>query len=336
MLDDGTELTSAQKAAAILVAIGKPAAGRLLKFFKQDELKALIEGARKLKTIPQQELEKIVAEFEDEFAEGAGLLDSADTMDTLLNETLSTDEMDALLGRQHSAVVFEEVPPWEVIEAAEAEEVAAFLSGEHPQTAAYVVSNLSSGGAAKMLLLLSKEQRGEVVKRMMSLATISPTAKSMIEDRLRARFMQTSSSKASKGGQAKVVGVLNELDKTDLDAVMAELAAAGAGDLEAIRSQLFSFEDIVSLTQKARVTLFDGIDSDLVTNALRNCDPVLTEAILSAIGARTRRMIEAELTQGSDLVSAQDITKARREIASRAIRMASEGSFALPSAQAAA
>jgi flagellar motor switch protein FliG len=117
---------------------------------------------------------------------------------------------------------------------------------------------------------------------------------------------------------------------------MAELAAAGAGDLEAIRSQLFSFEDIVSLTQKARVTLFDGIDSDLVTNALRNCDPVLTEAILSAIGARTRRMIEAELTQGSDLVSAQDITKARREIASRAIRMASEGSFALPSAQAAA
>ena len=63
---DGMELTSAQKAAAILVAIGKPAAGRLLKFFKQDELKTLIEGARKLKTIPQSELEKIVAEFEEE------------------------------------------------------------------------------------------------------------------------------------------------------------------------------------------------------------------------------------------------------------------------------
>ncbi|RVA76032.1 flagellar motor switch protein FliG, partial [Mesorhizobium sp. M7A.F.Ca.CA.001.11.2.1] len=33
-------LTRAQKAAAILVAMGKPSASRLLKFFKQEELKA--------------------------------------------------------------------------------------------------------------------------------------------------------------------------------------------------------------------------------------------------------------------------------------------------------
>ena len=46
-------MTRAQKAAAILVAMGKPSASRLLKFFKQDELKALIEGARLLRTIRQ-------------------------------------------------------------------------------------------------------------------------------------------------------------------------------------------------------------------------------------------------------------------------------------------
>jgi len=58
-------LTRAQKAAAILVAMGKQSAGRLLKFFKQEELKGLVEAARTLKTIPQSELEKIVGEFED-------------------------------------------------------------------------------------------------------------------------------------------------------------------------------------------------------------------------------------------------------------------------------
>ena len=46
-------LTRAQKAAAILVAMGKPSASRLLKFFKQEELKSLIESARLLRTIPQ-------------------------------------------------------------------------------------------------------------------------------------------------------------------------------------------------------------------------------------------------------------------------------------------
>lgn len=333
---DGMELTSAQKAAAILVAIGKPAAGRLLKFFKQDELKTLIEGARKLKTIPQSELEKIVAEFEEEFAEGAGLLDSADTMDTLLTETLSTDQMDAILGREQSSIVFEETPPWPAIEAAEPQEVAAMLSGEHPQTAAYVVSNLASSASAKILLHLTREYRGEVVKRMMSLGTVTPTAQRMIENQLRSIFLKSSASKSSKGGQAKVVGLLNELDKAELDQILDDLAEAGASDLDAIRGQLFSFEDIVHLTQKARVALFDGLDTDLVTNALRNSDPVLAEAVLSSIGARTRRMIESELAQGSDMVSAADISKARREIAARAIRMANEGAFALPGATQAA
>ena len=75
-------MTRTQKAAAILVAMGKPSASKLLKFFKQEELKALIEGARLLRTIDQSDLEKIVAEFEAEFTEGAGLLDSADRMDT--------------------------------------------------------------------------------------------------------------------------------------------------------------------------------------------------------------------------------------------------------------
>ena len=54
------EMTRTQKAAAILVAMGKPSASKLLKFFKQEELKALVEGARLLRTISQADLETIV------------------------------------------------------------------------------------------------------------------------------------------------------------------------------------------------------------------------------------------------------------------------------------
>jgi flagellar motor switch protein FliG len=227
------ELTKAQKAAAILVAVGKPAAGRLLKFFKQEELKALIEGARKLKTIPQSELERIVAEFEEEFAEGAGLLDSADAMDTILTENLSQDEMNAILGNEISLAAFEETPPWAGIEAIEPDVIAGFLAKEHPQTAAFMLSNLASPIAAKIVLLLAKDMRGEVVKRMLSLGSVTDTARRLVERRIRAEFLDTTSGKLSKEGQAKVVGVLNELEKSDLDQVMGELEAAGAEDLGA-------------------------------------------------------------------------------------------------------
>ena len=110
-------LTRPQKAAAMLVAMGKPSASRLLKFFKQEELRALIDAAKMLRTIPQSELEKIVAEFEAEFTEGAGLLDSADKMETMLNESLSREEMDALMGVEKAAVATDAPPPvWPAVE----------------------------------------------------------------------------------------------------------------------------------------------------------------------------------------------------------------------------
>ena len=68
-MSTAANMTRTQKAAAILVAMGKPSASKLLRFFKQEELKALIEGARLLRTIDQADLEKIVAEFEAEFTE---------------------------------------------------------------------------------------------------------------------------------------------------------------------------------------------------------------------------------------------------------------------------
>jgi flagellar motor switch protein FliG len=330
-------LTRSQKAAAILVALGKPAAGRLLKFFKQEELRALMDGARKLGTIPQVELERIVAEFEAEFAEGAGLLDSADTMDTIFSETLSAEEMSALMGEAKSEAVAEEVlPVWPQIEKVEAERVGVFLMNEHPQVAAFSLSNLAPSFAAQVMLTLSKPARGEIVKRMLALSPAAPEGVVMLEGQLRATLIEDNSAKSSSGGQMRVASVLNELDKSQLDEVMDDLATAGATNLEAIRAQLFSFEDIVLLDQKARVTLFDGIAADIVTLALRGANPDLTEAILSALGARARRMIEAELKSDPGNVTAADINKSRKQIASTAIRLSGEGTIQLPQIQEAA
>jgi flagellar motor switch protein FliG len=330
-------LTRAQKAAAILVAMGKPAASRLLKFFKQDELKALIEAARTLSTIPQHELETIVGEFEAEFTEGAGLMDSGDAMDTILNETLTPEEMSALMSKEPKVAQSDGPPPvWPDVAKLDRDRLADFLRGEHAQTAALILSNLPSQASAEVLLKLEKPLRTEVIKRMMAISTMSPMAVKIVENQIRTRLLSDTTRKDNSAGQSRVASLLNELDKPQLDEVMQDLAASGTGGLDAIRAKLFSFEDIELLSQKARVTLFDGLSTELVTLALRNASASLGEAVLSSIGARSRRMIESELAAGSDGIAAVDILRARRTIASTAIRLAGEGSIELPSMQAAA
>ncbi|WP_425299228.1 FliG C-terminal domain-containing protein [Pseudaminobacter soli (ex Zhang et al. 2022)] len=333
---DLLNLTRPQKAAAILVAMGKPSASRLLKFFKQEELKNLIEGARLLKTIPQSELERIVAEFEEEFTVGAGQLDSGDQMDDLLNETLSPEEVNAIMGRGQAGLANQAPPIWTELEKLEPARLGGFLSGEHPQTCAVILSKVEPATAANTLLEMEKSLRGEVVKRMMSIANVPDPAMKILESQLRNRLLGEANTKDISVGQSRVASVLNELEKDKLDEVLQDLQEAGARDLDAIRARLFSFEDVPQLPQKARVLLFDGLSTELVTLCLRNASAELVEAVLSAIGARTRRMVEAELAQGVEGIQAVEITRARRQVSSTAIRMARDGLFELPSKQNAA
>lgn len=331
------KLTKAQKAAAILVAMGKPSAGRLLRFFKHEELKALIDAARMLRTIPQSELENIVAEFEEEFTEGAGLLDSGDQMDTILNETLSPEEISALMGWNKPSLMSDEAPPvWPDLAELPSDRLGALIRDEHPQTIAMVFSNLDSQPAANALLTFDKPMRSEVLKRMLAMTTVQPAAKQLVENQLRARLLGEAGGKDASAGQTRVASLLNELDKSVLDELVSDLEESGVEGIEQVKARLFTFEDIVLLDQKARVTLFDGLSTELVTLALRGASGDLAEAVLSAIGARSRRMIEAELGIASDAATPAEIARARKRIAATAIGLAATSAIELPSMQSAA
>ncbi len=61
-----------------------------------------------------------------------------------------------------------------------------------------------------------------------------------------------------------------------------------------------------------------------VTLALNGAPQDLREAVLSALGARARRMVEAELGR-NEPAAADGIQAARRAIAGAALRLAAEG-----------
>src|SRR5690606_15997593 len=135
----------------------------------------------------------------------------------------------------------------------------ALLAGEHPQTIAMVFSNLESQPAANALLTFDKPMRSEVLKRMLSMTTVQPAAKQLVENQLRARLHAEANGKDASAGQTRVASLLNELDKSVLDELVADLEDSGVNGIEQVKARLFTFEDIVLLDQKARVTLFDGL-----------------------------------------------------------------------------
>ena len=97
-------------------------------------------------------------------------------------------------------------------------------------------------------------------------------------------------------------------------------------DLDGVRARLFAFDDILLLTQKARVTLFDGMSTELVTLALRGAPTGTGRS--GAVGDRravaAHDRIRARLRARKRSALA-DIWRARKTIASTAIKLVARG-----------
>lgn len=335
---EAPRFSPAQKAAAVLAAIGKPHASALLKQFSKAEIRVLLEAAKGMNSVPQSALETVVGDFEREFTRGTGLIDSAEQISEIVTATIGEEEMAKMTEPEAEAKGDDgpgEKSVWEILAETEAKTIADLLATENPQVGAFVLARLSSGKAAEVLAQFGRTERVAVLGRMMAQGEVADEVAEFIEAEIRTRFTSQRPG-ASKEVVARVATILNELDKDVTEEAISDLSGAVADEhIASIRSMLFRFEDIIRLDATARATIFDAVQPDVLTTALAGADPAATEAALSAISQRSRRMIENDLKNVARFKPA-DILTARKQIVSRVLRLANDGTIAIPAPEQAA
>jgi flagellar motor switch protein FliG len=322
-----TPLSKAEKAAAVLLAMGKGVAGKLLKYFTQSELQNIIACAQTLRSIPPDELLELVNEFEDLFTEGTGLMDNAAAIEGILEAGLTPEEVDGLLGRR-AAFEGYEANIWDRLGDAEPEFVGKFLSREHPQTIAYILSQMPSNFGAKVLLQLPDSRRADIMNRAVNMKEVSPKAAEIIEKRV-VDLIAAIDAERSSNGSNKVAELMNELDKSQVDTLLTSLETISKESVNKVRPKIFLFEDLMLMPQRSRVILLNDVAADILTMALRGASNEIKECVLSAISPRQRRMIESDLGAQPSNLNPREVAMARRAVAQEAIRLASSGQIAL-------
>src|SRR5580693_10548122 len=91
-------LTGPEKAAALLLMMGKPPAARLLKQFDQPDLQAVARAAAGLGAIPATTLDRLVDEFATDFSAGADLFSDAGQVKSLLADSMPARQLADILG----------------------------------------------------------------------------------------------------------------------------------------------------------------------------------------------------------------------------------------------
>lgn len=321
------QLPGAARAAILLLAMGQTGAARLIKHLTPEELRALRRGAADRLPVSAPELDDLVSEFQEAFRVGPGLSALDREMSSLLEGALTQDELSAVYADERGDVIRRSV--YEALADMGAEGIVERFQSEHPQLIALVLGRLEPDLAAAVCAGLEPSTRNEVLRRMLVVATLEPAAELALESNLRDVFLADDARSGRGARHQSLAEIVNRMDKAQGEETLAVIAETAPEDAIAIRRLMFAFEDLPSLAKRARLVLFDDVSVDIVTNALVGTEAELRETILSSLAARTRRMVEAELSSGRE-IDAREITGARRQIAALALRFAREGRIALP------
>ncbi|HEY0329369.1 MAG TPA: flagellar motor switch protein FliG [Rhodopseudomonas sp.] len=323
-------LRGTEKVAVLLLAMGRELSGGILKEFDPDEIKSVTRAAADLKPISAPELESIIEEFAQHFSTGPNIFGTVGELEKLLNGVLPPDEVSDIisevLGNKTKSV-------WERISFVSESLLANYLLKEHPQTAALVLSRVKPACAARVMSHLPSDMRHDLMRRMLSLKPVVEEAMAIIEKTMHEDFMINFARNLASDTYPRMADIINKMERTQMEESLQSLAESRPKSAEILKGMLFTFDDIVKLTGKARMLIFDQVPTDRVVTALKGTDASFRELILSSLASRTRRLVEHELATGVP-AHQREILDARRTITDLALEMAGRGEIELNSDEA--
>ncbi|MEM7777222.1 MAG: FliG C-terminal domain-containing protein [Pseudomonadota bacterium] len=315
------DLTGAEKVTALLLAMSKENADRIIRLFDESEIRVVARSASELPAISLDRLEEVISELSDELAVEKGLIGSPEHAEQLLAGVVPDEQAVEIISdlRGESGLLV-----WGKLEAMPSAELVEMLADEHPQAAAVVLDRLDTERAAATLDLMTSERRIELSRRMLSLRKPSDAAIRMIENRLKEKLQANSQKPETSDSDVRLSAVLNNLDREHADEVLRGIEESHPDEISSIRKRMFRFDQITKLTQEDRVRLFDPIPSETVILALRQAEDDLKECVLASVSARSRRLMEQELDVAMR-VTPEAVLEAQRGIARKALEMIQAG-----------
>jgi flagellar motor switch protein FliG len=172
------------------------------------------------------------------------------------------------------------------------------------------------------------DMRHDLMRRMLSLKPVVEEAMSIIEKTMHEDFMINFARNLASDTYPRMADIINKMERSQMEESLKNLSESRPKSAEILKGMLFTFDDIVNLSSKARMVIFDQIATERIVTALKGADASFRELILSSLASRTRRLVEHELATGIP-ANQREILEARRAITDLALEMAGRGEIEL-------
>jgi flagellar motor switch protein FliG len=316
---DTASLTGSQKAALVLLQLGREQTAAVLSTMGDDEVEALMSEIARMGRVPDEVISEVMADFVEATSATSAPTGGMGFVRDVLTRGLSADRAEALLER-----IQDPVQPFSFILGADRRQVVTFLVEEHPQTIALVLIHLPPGTAADVLGQLPAALQGEVARRVVTLERPSPHVVAVVEAELERRLtsMSRGRSSAPEGGVGPLVNILNRANPSTENRVLTSLDSLAPELSQEVRRHLFVFTDIVKLDDRAvQLVMREVLTADLAL-ALKGANQEVRDKIMRNLSERAAQNLAEEIELLGP-VRVQQVEEAR-DVIIKAIRALEE------------
>ncbi|MEM9809896.1 MAG: flagellar motor switch protein FliG [Pseudomonadota bacterium] len=281
-------LSGPEKVAVMLLTLGEDQAGPLLERMDDSEVRIITRSMATLGSITGEVLEELIRRFTEQFSQGGSVIGSADSTERMLRSFLPADRvvdiMNYIRGPAGSTT-------WEKISMVDNAMLAKYLNGEHPQTIAVVLSKIDPDQAAHVLSNLPEKMVPDVMKRMISMNSVTKEVLADIEEMLQRDLMLNYQSSQETNNLSHMAEIFNRTESERSDQLLQGLREDHEEEVYQIKQLMFTFDDLMELDPHSLRTVIRSCESDTLTYALKGCDADTRTKILSNLSERARAIL---------------------------------------------
>ncbi len=281
-----------QKMAILFVAIGQEAGGEVMKFLSDYEIEEITQAIANLETVSVKMQDEVLNEFEEFMLAGEWVSQGGmDFARGALERAVGPRRAQEILDRISSTTA----SGFYMLKNVAAEQIAPFISHEHPQTVGLILSQLDPAQASGILALLPERMQADVAFRIATMENITPAVLKEIEEALETSLKDILGGNKDVGGPKVVADILNLTGSSVEKNVLDQMDGQDPEVAEAVRNLMFTFADIGKLSDREMQILLKEVDQKDLVVALKTTEEEMKNKILGNMSERVRGFITEEM-----------------------------------------
>lgn len=312
--DPDSRLVGRRKAAALLITLGKQRSAEVLRHLSDEDIERLTWEISAMGELKSEQRREVVTAFQDAAIAGnvislGGLEYAEELLRMALGEEKATELIDRLSATSPTV-------PFGFLRHLNIQQLVNFLSNEHPQTIALLLTFLQAEKSAQVLSSMDPDLASDVAQRIALMDRANPEIVNEVEAVLRRKLsavLQPARETQHVGGLDVLVNLLKHSSRMTEKTIIESLEDNEPELADQVKKRMFVFENIGTLDDRSIQRILREVEVRDLALALKATPESVKDAILRNMSSRASAMLTEDM-EASGPVRLRQVEEAQQRI----------------------